>query len=354
MAFDVRVVTQSTANAGKRSLAYEAVRAIDQIADVLNQMVAYTSRNMVVPEPVSPFGRAGISVDANAEDIETDNAIVIRHNGLLYNCAAVSAFDISASGSAAGATIATSKWGIGWVFMNTAGGLDVEVDKDAQDYATQIEAWTAWVTATNTLPPGSDDVCIGAVMVNEGGSGTWTWGTDSITAESETYFDFYGLPGIESAMASFAATAGAATWAYGATVLRKGDGTLISASGKTGVTIAGTAIAAGNVGVWFVYILADDVELAHQLGYAYADLDAAREAVQASNPNPHLPVAGVIYVENNSTADFTPGTTAFDAKDITATFAKVGPDQGLRFVGSGGTFGVVDKIRFRGNTAFPT
>lgn len=348
-------VAQNIANAAKNSFVYKLALLVNQVSDRVNQMNAVRGQNCVMPEPVSPFGRAGVSVDANAEDIETDNPIVIRHNSLFYNVAAISAIDISAK-AAGGATIATSKWGIGWVFASIAGVGNVEVDKDAQDYATQIEAWTAWATAANTLPPGATDVAIGAVMVNEGGSGPFTWGTDSITNESETYFDFFGIPGIISAMATFALEAAAATFSYGAATLRLGSGTIVTATGKTGVTLGGSNVAAGAVGAWLFYVLADDVERAHQLSAAYASLDAAKMGVQGHNPNPFLPLLGVLYIENKSGGAFVPGTTALDAGGITATFVKVGPlgDQLAYGVGlSGAAFSAVDKIKFR-ETGYPS
>lgn len=263
---------------------------------------------------------AGISVDANAEDIETDNAIVIQHKGLRYPVAAVSAFDISASGAAAGATITVSTSGVGWVFANTAGALDVEVDQDAQAYASVIAALAAYSTATNTLPPGTDDVPIGAIIVTEGGSGTFTWGTDSLTAETESYVDFAGVPGIETACASFAADASAATFTYGAGVVRLGSGVRVSYTGKANVAITGSNIANGLYGAWLIYVRADDVEFAKQLDNDYASLAAAQAGVRDHNRNPYLAHIGTMYVRNNSGAAFVPGTTNLDATGITTTF----------------------------------
>ncbi len=347
----IRLATQSTANAGENSLAWHSTVVINQLSDSLNALMSQL-RDQVIPEPVSPFGRAGLSVDANAEDIETDNPIVVLHKGVRYNIAAIAALDISAAGAAAGATVATSKTGVGWVYVNvvTPTVLEIEVDVDEQAYDSVIAAHAAFAVATNTLPPTANSVCVGAVQVTEGGSGTWTWGTDSITGETEIYYDFYGIPTIVTALASFAATGVAATFAYGTCVLRLGSGTIVSATGKTGVALpSGTAVATGKTGAWLFYILADDVEYAQQLGAAYADLDAARNAVSAHNRNPLMPVAGVIYIENNSGSDFTPGTTNLDASGITTTFVKTAA--GANAQGYGGSSlnspSAVDKIKLR-------
>jgi hypothetical protein len=287
------------------------VNDVDALRDFL--------RTRVVPDAVVSTTTAGLSVDASAQDIEADNAIVIRKNGELYAVPAATAIDISTL-AAGGATVATSTFGVAWVFANTAGAYDVEVDKDAQNYTSAVAAWAAYATATNTLPPGADDVAVGAVLVGEGGSGAFTWGTDSITTENETYVDFSGRPCVETAAASLALDAGAATFTYGAGKVRLGSGSLVTYTGKANVALTGSNIATGAVGAWLIYVLADDVEFAQQLGAAYADLTAARRAVRDHNRNPYLGWIGTLYVANASGSNFVPGTTRLDAAGITATF----------------------------------
>jgi hypothetical protein len=303
---------------GRNSVNLETTIQFNKLVSDVDAMRVLLHRH-VFGDGVVSLLTAGISVDATPADIEADNAIVIRKNGLYYVVAAAGAIDISAL-SAGGATIAQSKSGCAWVFANTAAGYDVEVPIDAAAYNSEIEAIAAWAVATNTLPPGADDVAVGLVVVTEGGSGAFTWGTDSITAETETYFDFSWHPGVESVAASMALDAAAATFTYGAGKVRLGSGTLVTYTGKANKTIAGTAVAHGAVGAWLVYILADDVEHAQQLGAAYASLTAAQNAVRDHNRNPLLGWIGTMYVQNNSGASFVPGTTNLDAAGITTTF----------------------------------
>ncbi|OHD26416.1 MAG: hypothetical protein A2Y38_18920 [Spirochaetes bacterium GWB1_59_5] len=282
----------------------------------------------VMGDQVLTSAGAGVGVDAAPADIETTTAIVIRKGGMDWPVAVIAAIDISAM-AAGGATISTSKHGVAWVFANTAAGADVEVDIDTSVHTTAIAAWAAWATATNTLPPGTDDVCIGAVHVEEGGSGAFTWGTDSITAETEEYKSFFGLPGVEVTVASLALDAAAATFTYGAVKVRLGDGTRVAATGKANVTISGTSVADTKTGAWLIYVLADDSEIAKQLGAAYATLAAAKDAVRDHNKNPYLAWIGTMYVVNTSGANFVPGTTELDAPGIATTFTTEKPPVSL-------------------------
>lgn len=272
----------------------------------------------------------GLGVDANANDVETTTAISILYLGDEYPIAAQAAIDLSTK-SVNAATIATSKAGACWIFAKYDGTIDAETHADAEaTQTTAIGGLAEYARATNTMPPAAGYVPIGVVSLVEGGSGTFTWGTDSITAETEVYYSFRGAPGIVAAAASFAATGGgAATFAYGAGVIRLGTGATVAYTGKTGVTfstLGATDVASGKTGVFLLYVLADDVEHLVQLGGAgYASEAEAKAAFVNHNRNPLMPCVGVIYVRNRSGAAFVPATTALDASGITCTFVAQSP-----------------------------
>lgn len=281
--------------------------------------------NQVVPNGTT----AGLSVDAAPADIEMDNAVTLQSGRAYYTPALVDPIDISALLSAA-ATIDINDFGVLWVFQlpngsSETGDVDVEVDKTTADHTSAIMALAQYSRPARTLPPTRFYIPIGAVLVNEGGSGAFTWGTDSITAETETYYSFAGLPEVLVRAATLALDAGAATFTYGAATVRLGTGVRVAATGKAGVTIAGSNVATGAVGAWLIYVLADDVEYALQLGEAYPNLASAQGAVANHIANPLLPVIGAMYVVNTSGAAFIPGTTFLDAAGIATTFVTYGP-----------------------------
>lgn len=275
----------------------------------------------VVPNGVS----AGIAVDANPEDVQMTNAVSLQvKGGSVWTPAKVDPIDISALISAA-ATIGTSKYGTLWVFQHPDGTVAVETDVTAAAYTSLVQALGQYAKPTRPLPPSADLVPIGAVHVQEGGSAAFTWGTDSITAETETYYSFKGMPEVLIRAASLALDAGAATFTYGAATCRLGTGARIAASGKANVTIAGSNVVAGKVGAWLIYVLADDVEYALPFGATYSSLKDAQAAVDGHTPNPLLACIGAMYVVNASAADFIPGTTLLDKSGIGTTFETFGP-----------------------------
>ena len=224
-------------------------------------------RTQVIPNGVV----AGLAVDANAYDIQMTNAVSLQVNGApAVIPALVDPIDISALISAA-ATINTSQDGILWVFQNAAGVVAVEVDVTAADHDSEIIAWAQYSKPSRTLPPAFGMVPIGAVHVLEGGSGAFTWGTGSITAETEAYHDFAGLPEVLIRAASIALDTSAATFTYGAVTVRLGTGARIAATGKPNVVVPGSNVVAGDVGAWLIYVLADDSEYRHQV-YEMKDL----------------------------------------------------------------------------------
>ncbi len=286
----------------------------------------YTNPDQVLPNGVV----AGLGPDATVADIQMANAIQLVFRGQIVRPKKVDPIDVSALLSAA-AVIDVNDEGILWVFQEITGGEEVgivaiEVDKTPQDYATPIEAWAAYSTAVRTIPIRTHLVPIGAVHVIEGGSGTFTWGTDSIAAETETYFDFSGIPEVMLRAPTLALDAGAATFNYGACEIRLGDGTAVNLSGKaSGGVLTGSNVADGLFGAWIILALADDVEITVQLGNAHPTLADANAAIEHHLKNPMLAHIGSITVENQSGGAFVPGTTFLDAANITAVFATEGP-----------------------------
>jgi hypothetical protein len=293
-----------------------------------------------VPDGVINNVGCGLSVDANANDIEMDSAVTVRWKGFEFPFAAEDPIDTSTKTINTN-TVATSKADCCWVFADVATGLtDCQSSSLAEaTNTTEIMALAMYTRATTTLPPSVTSVPIGVVSLVEGGSGAFTWGTDSITAEGEVYYSLRGAPVVVTAAASFAATGGAtATFAYGAGKARLGTGTVVSYTGKTGVAfdaVRSTNIPTGNTGVWLLYVLADDSEIALQYGGAgYASLIAAQNAVRAHNANPLMPVVGVIYLQNHSVDVFVPATTNLNVSGITTTFTIVAAGTGYVFSGA--------------------
>lgn len=328
-------MSRRTVSPSSRSLVRRPESALWSALGVINQLQEAVSNlmSLLCYDGVVSLLAPGLSIDSNAENIETDNAIVIRHKGQLYAVAAVTAADLSAIATAAGDSITQDKIGTYWVYSNTAGTLDGEsAFGDEAAITTAIQAEAQFSVATNTLPPGTDDVIIGGITVAPT-SGAHVFGTTALTTVG-TFFDIIRKPSVEVAAASFArVSATAATYVYGAVTFVLGSGVRVVATGKTGCTLAGTNIANGYTGVWLVYGKADDVEYALQLGYAYATYQAAVDAIRAHKPNPYLALIGTIIVENASGAVFIPGTTALGKGGITATFNKNGP--GSDFIETG-------------------
>ena len=284
-----------------------------------------------LPNQVLPTGVvAGLAVDnTNAFDAQMTDRVTIIRNGSEAYPAKVDPIDISALMAAA--TIAQSKHGILWVFQQETGGeetgvVDVEVDKTAADYSSAIAAWAQYSVASRTLPPSGIVVPIGAIHVEEGGSGAFTWGTGSITAETEAYHDFVDVPEMLVPCSTLALDSSAATYTYGGSgIARLGTGLRFTVSGAVNQTIAGSNVAAGKFGAWLLYILSDDTELAIQLGNAYGSLADAQAALNDHVKNPMLALFGTLVVQNGTGSNFVPGTTNLDASNITSTFEIKGP-----------------------------
>lgn len=307
--------------AGEFAYLHDASNANVADIEALRLVLRNAEMNGVIYSAANSGGGAGLSVDAAAQDAETDFAIDIRCGGLEFPLAAQAAIDISTKTIATpAATISTSASGAAWVFANPSGTVDVETDITTAAWTSAIQALAQYGHATRTLPPttaGTEMVPIGCIRITENASGPYTWGTDSITAEGGVYFSFNGQPGIITTCASLAKDTGAATFTYGAGKVRLGTGTVVSYTGKAGVTLSGSNVAVGNTGAWVVYLLADDVEIAVQVTATGTDATgSAFSAVHSLKRNPLLPIIAEFYVTNRSTADFVPGTTNLDATGI--------------------------------------
>ncbi len=294
-------------------------------------------------------GRTGVDmvIHGSSEDVKFDNAIFFQILGQKYYKAVDSAIDISGEFVGTGDTISANGDGTMWVFVNTAGTVDGDTaNGTAENEASPIATLAQYSLGSNTLPPGSDDVCVGAIQVTETSADGFTWGNDSISTEGETFYSFENLPGIESAMASFALDAAAATITYGACDLVLGTGVRVVATGKANVAFNGTTqVAIGKTGAYLLYVLADDTEILVTVGSAYDDLQAAKDAVRDLAPNPLMPLVGVVYVTARLNA-FTPGTTNLDLNGIGTTFVTYGTGTNRQEHGrdSGSTFTAVDEL----------
>ena len=320
-----RTVTTSSANMVRNpaSALWTSLGIVNALSTLVSEMLTTLLGDGVLASSSTP----GFSIDATAQDVETDNTVVFRHKGQVYSVSAVAALDISAAATCAGDVITNNKLGAFWAFLNTAGALDVAGSKATPHaYTSAIAALAQWAVgaAASLVPPGTDDVCIGALTV----APTWgdhTMGTTVLTTVG-VFYDCIRKPSMEVAAASFALDTGAATFTYGAGVGVLGSWTRITLTGKANVALpAGTAVADKKFGVWLFYALADDTEYALQLGAAYASLQAAKDAIWASSPNPLLVLVGTIILHNQSGAVFTPATTKLDASGISVTFTVNGP-----------------------------
>ncbi len=295
----------------------------NDVARQLNVYEAEAGADQVLSnDGAGSSGRTGcaIAIDASAEDVQFDNAFFYQINGQKYYKAVDAAVDISAECVANTDTVTAAGDGAFWMFVNTAGTVDGESNQATQNFDSPIEALAQYAIATNTLPPGSDDVCVGCIQILESAGGGFTFGPDSISAETQTFYSFEGLPGIESQLASFALDAAAATFTYGAADILLGTGVRVVLSGKANVVFDTTAaISVGNTGAYILYALADDTEYIIALGSAYSSLQVAKDAVRDHNRNPLMPVLGVIYITTRLNA-FTPATTNLDAVGVETEF----------------------------------
>jgi len=315
----------------------------------VNAAMTASPNSTLTAQALNSNGRVGVgmTVDANAQDVQFNNAIWYQIAGQIYFKDVDAAVDISVECAGAADTIVQAKAGAMWMFVAADGSVDGETDKAAQDYASAVLALAQYSIASNTLPV-AGHVCVGVIQVTEGNSGVWTWGTDSITGETETYYSFEGLPGIETELASFALDAGAATFTYGTVTLVLGTGTRVAATGKANVVLNdATTTALGYTAAYLLYVLADDTEACVLVGSTYANVQAAKDAVRDLAPNPLMPIVGAIYVTARK-IPFIAATTAFDVEGIDTEFVTYGVGANRQEHGraNGSTFTPVDDVVF--------
>lgn len=328
---------------------WRTVEALNYIRNILRDLATELHADKVLPHPASAVPHCTLAIDANAENIQTGTAVIIRSDGRLYAVAADSEIDISAE-TAGGDTIADDSFGVIWVYGERGGDTDVETPAAAQDNASLIAA----LAQNMPSPPSAGAVPIGAVGIEvDTLGGAFTIGTTSLAdaAVTDTYYSLFDLPGVLSAMASIALDAGAATFTYGAAVGRLGTGTVITITGKANAVLQPGTVAAGKVGAWRLFALADDVEIAVPVGVAYDTLEEAKDGARQARRNPLLVELGRIFVENDSSANFVGGTTALDAAGITTTFQTLGPRAGDGVSGEGidnliDVNGLVNRLKF--------
>lgn len=301
---------------------YDQINNLVTDVETLRAMIANRQDGVANVEFVATAA-AALAVDANAQDIQTGRDVVCRTGDEYFTAVADAAADVSVL-LGTGNTIAASKSGALWVFGRSGNtDLVLAVPSAAEAEETDLAALAQEVPA----PPVVGDVPIGVVMATVDAT-LWEWGSDSTgvlgtDSTVETYYDLINRPKITSAMASFALDAAAATFTYGAATALLGDGTTLTITGKANVAfVTGelTVIADKKFGAFVLFALADDDELALQIGAAYDTLHEAQTAVDDLRPNPLLVELGRIYIENDSGADFTPATTNLDATGITVTF----------------------------------
>lgn len=141
--------------------------------------------------------KAGLSIDANTNDVETDNAIDYFIGGIGYTKAAQTAIDISGLGAPSegtngvGVSVANLYTQVFLFQINAAGTITV-VAGDAV-LTADITAGTKDVSWPN---PSADCCPFGAVkIVNTSGS-AFVFGTTTGMATYATYYDLCRVPAV--------------------------------------------------------------------------------------------------------------------------------------------------------------
>ena len=162
----------------------EALRKIfDQIyTDMAANKVIFDAHTHQVEQIADCcLSKAGLSIDANANDVETDNAIVFTIAGIAYTLAAQAAIDISAVAGYTPTALATAFQRIYLFHVTSAGTIG-------------ITEGTAHATAAVCPATPAGKVAFGYVKVVNASGGDFTFGTTELTAAgiTATYVDLVG------------------------------------------------------------------------------------------------------------------------------------------------------------------
>ena len=134
------------------------------------------------------FTAGGLSIDASANDVETDNAVTFTVKGVFYSLSAITAIDISGLTGLSTTALADGKTQI-FGFEASTDASTVTVVYGAQVTTADITAGTAevsWPRASTT-----DHTVFGAVKVVNASSADFVLGTTNLSAAgiTDTYYD---------------------------------------------------------------------------------------------------------------------------------------------------------------------
>jgi len=273
---------------------------------------------------IVPGFPAGLDIDdGNAENVETNAITYVYYNGVVVAIAVDAELDTSV-GVTASSDVDTNDKGALWIYA------DAEAPTVCTCEASHPGATSGETTAVGALrwldadhyQRNAGEVPIAVVTLTEGGSGAFTWGADSISAETEAFVDFVGSPGVVTEVADIIVTAGASstTWAHGAGAVVLGDGSFVALTAQTALPVNNaTAIANGAFGAFMLYVLSDGGAEALQIDADATTHDAALLECETEVGNPYLACIGYLIVENRSGSSFTPGTSDFNGSGITTT-----------------------------------
>lgn len=282
---------------------------------------------------ILPGLACGLDVDdGGAQDLETNVAVFVNYFGRVVEIPIDTAIDVSASVTAS-SSVAAGNLGALWVYADAESSAVCVTEASHPGVAsaeTLIAGQCRWLGSVH-YQSNAGEIPIALVRVTEVAGGGFDWGPDSITAETETYVDLVGEPGVVNDVADIIVTAGASsvTWAHGAGAVVLGDGTFVALTAQTAQPVNAldvTAITAGNSGAFLLYVAADGDAVAMQISSANVGLAAAETAARAELRigNPYLACIGFLLVENQTNVDFTPGTTDFNTSGVTTKIITLG------------------------------
>ena len=133
----------------------------------------------------------GLSIDANTNDVETDNAIIYSISGLIYALAAQAAIDISTlTGTGVGKSVANLYTQLFVFEVNAAGTITV----NAGDAVLTADI-TAGTKIRHVPDPSSANVCpIGAVLIVNTSGAAFVFGTTTGMGTYATFYQFAVTP----------------------------------------------------------------------------------------------------------------------------------------------------------------